>query len=134
MRRACAGRPFAQGRGVGLRPGENTEDLNLDPVHVKQVQSAFVRLLGRMPERAAVLHFAQMMGSPRGMARAVLAIGTSPEARSRPGWLRRLLQFGHDVRQTPRAAKVLLRVCGQLRPTPRWPCSTRPYRQAKSTC
>ena len=116
VRRACAGRPFAQGRGVGLHPGENTEDLNLDPVHVKQVQSAFVRLLGRMPERAAVLHFAQMMGSPRGMARAVLAIGTSPEARSRPGWLRRLLQFGHDVRQTPRAAKVLLRVClGVLR-------------------
>lgn len=116
VRRACAGRPFAQGRGVSLHHDETTADLSLDPVHVKQVQSAFVRLLGRMPERAAVLHFAQMMGSPRGVVRAVWAIGTSPEARSRPGWLRRLLQFGHDVRQTPRAAKVLLRLClGVLR-------------------
>ena len=116
VRAACEGRPFAHPQRINPDHVQAVADLSLDPVHVQKVQSTFVRLLGRTPERAAILHFAQMMGTPRGMLRAVVAIGTSPEARSRPGWLRRLVQLAHDVKQTPRWAKGPLRlVLGVMR-------------------
>lgn len=116
LRAACEGQPFAHPQRINPDHVPTVGDLSLDPVHVQKVQSTFVRLLGRTPERAAILHFAQMMGTPRGMLRAVVAIGTSPEARSRPGWLRRLVQLAHDVRQTPPWAKAPLRlVLGLMR-------------------
>jgi glycosyltransferase involved in cell wall biosynthesis len=109
----CGGRPFAHPEllSVELAPqmGADGEILGtVDRTDEQRVQKLFNCLLGRKAESAAVSSFGPRMGSKLGMARAVLAVGLSVEARHMPGWPARLLRFVNEVQYTPRRVRKLV--------------------------
>jgi len=111
LRQQCAGAPFDHPELLSPRhmPSHSANlHLQVDPAHTHRLQLLYQRLLGRLPERAALSARAPHLGTPAGMMRAVLGVGLSKEARSTPGWQARLLRFATEVHLVPRVAKVLL--------------------------
>jgi len=122
LRAQCGGRPFAhadllcgrqaletlQAAQAASAPQATTDDeitqralAALDPVAAHRVHALYSELLGRAPEPAALIARSRRVGSLPSMAWTVLSVGLSAEARSRRGWLGRLLQFVDRVSLTP---------------------------------
>ncbi|SDE67966.1 glycosyltransferase [Desulfuromonas thiophila] len=108
LRQQCAGQPFDCASRLSLRFQDKSAisaEHQVAPLHVHRLQQLYLRLLGRLPERDALLALGPRMGRPLGMARTVLSVGLSPEARTTPGWLARLVRLVNEVQFTPRLLK-----------------------------
>lgn len=108
LRRQCCGQPFDYPDVLRISLVDDngvSHGLQINPASVYRLQKVFQALLGREPERAAIIYFGPRMEHPMGMLRSVLGIGLSREARLTPGWLARLLRFANEVHLVPRPAK-----------------------------
>lgn len=107
----CDGKPFAHPELLSfeLLPELNAAGMMgiVDPAYEHRVQTLYESLLGRAADPAGVAYFGPRMGSKFGMARSVLAVGISSEARRMPGWPARLLRFANEVQYTPRRVRTL---------------------------
>lgn len=113
LKAQCGGHPFDRAdllsaQQVPALAPQAAVDLQVDPVHIHRLQYLYDRLLGRAPEIPALLALGPRMGSKAGMARTVLSVGLSPEARRSPGWLVRLVRMTNEVHLTPQPIKQYL--------------------------
>lgn len=129
LRAQCEGQPFGRpdilsAQHVPALAPQAAVDLQIDPSHIHRLHYLFDRLLGRSPEIPALLALGPRMGSKLGMARTVLSVGLSPEARSTSGWLARLVRMTNEVHLTPQPVKQYVTApLGRLLDTAgkRWP-------------
>jgi glycosyltransferase involved in cell wall biosynthesis len=108
LRQQCQGQPFDHPELLSPRhmpAGAARQQLHIDPAHTYRLQFLYTKLLGRLPERAALAAFGPRMGSKPGMLRTVLAVGLSREARATAGWPARLVHLANEVHFTPSLAK-----------------------------
>lgn len=108
LREQCGGHPFKHPEILSLRPKPGSAysvDLGIDPAHTYRLQFLYRSLLGRVPERAALVALGPRMGRRWGMVRTVLSTGLSREARATPGWAARLLRVVNQVHMTPQPLK-----------------------------
>lgn len=109
LRAACAGRPFAHPELARLVPDDDAVGLAPSAAVLGETWRLNVlceQLLGRPVTEAEIRAWRPSLRSPLGMARLLLTMGSSPEARRTSGWLARLLRV---VAQKP-MAKGPLRV------------------------
>lgn len=98
LRRACAGRPFAHPELVRLVPDDSAADRSPAPSfaaigEIWRLENLCEQLLGRPATPEEIRAWRPRLRSRPGMARLLLAVGCSREARRTPGWLARLLQY-----------------------------------------
>jgi len=105
LREECGHQPFDH-PGVICSRFRMADAPGVAPGHTYRLQFLYQRLLGRLPERAALAALGPRMGSVGGMLRTVLSVGLSPEARRTPGWLARLISLANEVHLVPRPLKV----------------------------
>lgn len=102
LRRTCEGRPFARPERVRLVPDDAVTDRSLAPSfaaigEIRRLEDLSEQLLGRPPTPAEIRGWRPRLGSRPGMARLLLAVGFSREARRTPGWLARVLRYISDA-------------------------------------
>lgn len=112
LRRACAGRPFSHPELVRLAShvaaGEPALATSFSAFGEHwRLQAMSEQLLGRPAAPAEIRAWQPLLGTRLGMARLLLTVGLSREARLTPGWLARLL---HAIADWPMAAGPL-RAC-----------------------
>ncbi len=104
LRQACLGRPF-HAPEVFANAGEGGY-LDQLPAEARQRLMALYRaLLGRLPDEVGASSARSGLQTRSGMAKLVLAVGLSSEARRTPGWAARLLRFIASVESTPPSIK-----------------------------
>jgi len=112
MQLECKGSPFAHPELLRLEqvPGIKAYEITgiVDPIYAHRVQALYSHLLGRAADPAGMAYFGPRMQSRLGMARSVLMVGMSPEARRMPGWPARLLRFANEVQHTPQTIRALV--------------------------
>jgi glycosyltransferase involved in cell wall biosynthesis len=111
LRQQCGGKPFEHPEILSLRhmpAAAASQAHHLDPAHVQRLHDIYQSLLGRPPEREALVARCPRMGHRLGMARTVFSVGLSREARATPGWLARLLRLCERARVTPMPVKQWL--------------------------
>ncbi len=108
IRRQCGGLPFA--RHILFDPSRSSSDAEVSalalrelPFHPggRRLQRIYLELLGRPPDALAIQQRLSGCVTSVGALRTLLAVGASPEARARPGWVRRLIMLSADVGLTP---------------------------------
>ncbi|NBQ87045.1 MAG: glycosyltransferase family 1 protein [Betaproteobacteria bacterium] len=147
LRTQCGGRPFdradllsgrealavLQATHASQLQGSNADDARvrqalaaLDPAAVFRVNALYSALLGRAPDPAALIARSGRVGTLPSMAWTVLSVGLSAEARRRPGWAGRLLQFVDEVPLTPESLRrwLIRPLRGLLPPAQPAPAST----------
>ena len=106
LRRACAGQPFSRPDLLRIEPPAMAEEDKIASSfsalgEMGRLQGLSEQLLGRPATPAEIGAWRPSMRSRLGMARLLVAMGLSREARRTPGWLARLLRY---VAHSPMAA------------------------------
>ncbi len=113
LRRQSAGKPFARpelfksGQYSAVQAATTSQAASDLPFSLggRRLQRIYRELLGRAPDDQAIAARLNACASSPGALKTLLSVGLSTEARSRPGWLHRLISLAAEVGLTPRWMK-----------------------------